>query len=243
MTRYYFTQTALPALKLGEVPEISFHDLMNLLYDNLTKEDWDQVQVICRWIDVQNIASLCLGRPLDIRGNLTAVTLPEAIAEQAGLPDYVLEVTGRYEGEELLHHHGEIVAHFFQAEIEKARGFLRQYLQFEREWRLVLLAFRARLEGRDLALELQYEDPGDELVHHIVAGRDMKTFEPPDEYLELVPLFKKWAEDPMALYQALAEYRWRQVDGMLEGDVFLLRNLLGYVVKHMIAQDWIRGVS
>ncbi|MGD9685314.1 MAG: DUF2764 family protein, partial [Candidatus Obscuribacterales bacterium] len=165
MRHYYFVQPALPALQLGVVPEISFHDLMDLLYDNLAPEDFKQVQTICRWIDVQNIAALALGKPLDIRGNLSSVTLPEAIAEQAGLPDYILDVTGKYEGEELLRHHGEIAARFFQVEIGRAEGFLKEYLEFERQWRLILLALRAK--GRDVRQELQYEDPSDRLVQQI----------------------------------------------------------------------------
>jgi len=69
--QYYFVAAALPPLSLGAKPELSFHELRDLLTLNLTKDDLTKVTHLLRLIDLSNIRSFWLGNPLDERGNVS----------------------------------------------------------------------------------------------------------------------------------------------------------------------------
>jgi hypothetical protein len=131
-----------------------------------------------------------------------------------------------------------LLAWFFNHEIPKRKGFLRAYLTFEREWRLVLLALRAKQLGRDVAKELQFEDPTDPLVAHILAQKDSETYDPPLEYVELKELIASCYADPWAEHRAFAEYRFRKIDEIAEkGELFAIDQVLRYMAQLMIIED------
>lgn len=239
MAMYYFLATALPALQLGIPPEIDFYEFQNLLVDNLSEEDYAKSQVIRRFYDIQNIRSFWKGEPLDPWGNLVEVELEEALLEHNHLPQYVFEFLEHYTTlESRLHNFPELVTTYFRAENLLTTGFLKNYLLFEREWRLVLAGFRAKQLGRDLLVEMQFEDPDDDFVAQIIAQKDSKDYIPPDQYLELKPLFETYKDDPLALHQALCEYRFKMIEEMLGVDVFSIDFILGYMAQLIIIEKW-----
>lgn len=240
MTNYYFVATALPPLQLGVPPEITFEEFDNLLKDNLTAEDYAKTQVVRRFYDIQNIRAFWKKEGLDPRGNLNELTLEEALLTREGFPDYVYDFLDAYETiEDKLHNFPRLVAMFFQYESEEAEGFLREYLNFEREWRLVLTGFRAKQLGRDLSAELQFEDPQDDFVAQILAQKDAKVFLPPDGYEDLQPLFEEHGASPLELYQALCEYRFYKIESLLGIDLFSIDVILGYMAQLITVEKWI----
>ncbi|MBA3957628.1 MAG: DUF2764 family protein [Parachlamydiaceae bacterium] len=236
---YYFVATALPPLQIGVPPEISFEEFETLLQDNLTANDDDKTEVIRRFYDIQNIRAFWKNESLDPRGGLNEIELETALLDQAGFPTYVFDFLNRYDStKSRLEHFPELVSTYFTAEQKHATGFLQDYLRFEREWRLVFTAFRAKQLGRDLTKELQYEDPDEDLVAQILAQKDSKTFIPPNGFQELQPLFEEHSDDPLALYKALCEYRFSKVEEMLDIDLFSIDRLLGYMVQLIIVEKW-----
>lgn len=239
MSKHYFVAAALPAVILGRPPEISFSDFMTLLRENFSSEEMRCVEAIRSLIDIYNIAAFLKGQSLDPRGSVTQLDIEEALSTQAGLSDYILEFFQSHgELEEQLRAHGELVVRYFQVEIPKARGFLREYLKFEREWRLVMIGFRAAKLGREIARELQWEDPADPLVAHLLAQQHAKSFEPPEEYERLKRIFESHQDDPWDLQMALERYRFERVSEMIELETFSLDYVLGYMVQLMIAEKW-----
>jgi hypothetical protein len=240
MGNYYFLATALPPLEMGTAPEMPFSYLQELMRTGLNGRDLEQVAVIRRFYDLQNIRALWKHEPCDLRGNFDQAELQEMLVGREGLPDYVDDFTTRYESTaDRLRYFPALLATFFKKEIGQAHGFLKQYLTFEYEWRLVLTGFRAKQLGRDIAVELQFEDPNEDLVAQLLAQKDAKTYIPPDRYQELLPLFEEHHKAPLELYQALCEYRFHKIDEMLGVDLFSIDRILGYMAQLITVEKWL----
>lgn len=239
MENYYYVATALPPLQFGVTPEMTFADFCHLLEDNLDKEDYLKTVVLRRYYDIENIRAFWKKQPLDPRGNYNEVDLESAILSHEGLPEYVYDFLDKYDSKERrLEYFPELIVSYFQNEIKKAKGFLKRYLEFEREWRLVFTAFRAKQLGRDINVELQFEDPYDDFVAQILAQKDAKSFVPPNGYQELAAIFEEHANDPLALHKALGAYRFYHIEDMLGIDMFTIDRILGYMAELITLEKW-----
>lgn len=248
MRNYYFVASLLPPLRIGNPSDISFSDFMFACEVNLHKDDLHKVHVLRRYYDLQNLRILLgksqveedIDRELDYRGNLDENSLEEAIMAQAGFPQYVYDFLDKYEEQkDRLAYFPALIAEYYSYEAAKAGGFLQSYLTFEREWRLVLAGFRAKKMGRDLSAELQFENTDDDLVRQMLAQRDAETFEPPDRFRDLKELFVEYADDPLALHQALCEYRFAKIEEMLGTDMFSIDRILGYMAQLIMVLKWL----
>ncbi len=239
-TNYYFLGSLLPDLQIGIPPEIDFNELTFLFSTNLEKSDFEKVRVIRRYYDIQNIRSFWRKEPLSYRGNHDSVALEDALLTQSALPGYVFEFMQKYDStKDRLHHFAFLLASYFKTEIEHADGFLFDYLTFQRELRLVLTALRSKKLGRDIMVELQYEDIDDELVRQIIAQRDAKDYDPPEHFSELKPLFDEHSEQPLELHKALVEFQFQKVDELLGIDFFTINRILAYMVKLIFVEKWL----
>lgn len=239
MTQYYFVSTSLPELQVGYPSELTFSDMVNLMEVNLKTDDLLLTQVVRRYYDIQNIRSLMMEEEIDPRGNFNAKELEDAIATSTGLPEYVYDYLEQYDGtENRLRHFSSLISAYFKEEIQRATGFLEQYLTFEKEWRLVLTGFRAKQLGRNVAEELQFEDPDDDVVAQILAQKDAKYYEPPTQYEDLKVLFEQHKSDPLDLYQALCEYRFEKLNSWIEVEAFSIDRILGYLAQLVIVEKW-----
>lgn len=238
MRNYYFVVPSLPPLVLHERPEITFDELMARLEINLNKQDLEKTKVLRRFVDIYNIRALLMEEPVDPRGNLNEKELDEALLVHAVLPDYVFDFLDQFEKvSDKIRNFSGLLARFFNEEIPKQQGFLRNYLLFEREWRLVLLALRAKQLNRDVAKELQFEDPTDPIVAQILAQKDSEIYEPTSEYADLKELMISSHADPWVEHQAFAEYRFRKIAELAESKLFTIDQILCYIVQLMIIED------
>lgn len=240
MARYYFVGTMLPSLSFDSPPEISLEQLEILLRDNLTKRDYEKGLMLRHYYDILNLRAFWQEKEFDPRGELNPYDMGEALINRACLPDYVFEFIEYYpKMEDRLHHFPLLLARFFQSAGKIKDPFLHEYLNFERELRLVTTAFRAKKLGRDLSVEFQYEDPEEELIGQLLAEQESKVFEPPEKYKELKGIFEKWGDHPMALQKALDQYRFEKVEGLVDmADTFSMERILAYLVQYMIVEKW-----
>lgn len=237
---YYFLSAALPDIQIGYPPDLTFNAFDFVLRMNLSEEDYAKTIVMRRYYDIQNIRSFWMDKELDDRGYYNVNDLEESLLTRMGLPEYVFEFLERYEHlEERLHNFSALFAAYFRHEIPKAEGFLREYLIFEREWRLVLTGFRAKKLGRDITQELQFEDPYDEIVAQILAQKDAKAYEPPTRYSDLKALFEEHYNAPLEIHQALCEYRFNKIEAMYGIDVFTISRILAYMAQLIIVEKWL----
>ncbi len=239
MTNYYFLAASLPPLTFGQKPEITFAELKERLAQNLSQEDRKKAELFLRFIDLQNIRSLLQEEPIDMRGNLDEKELDEALLVRNILPEYVFDFLGQFDNlADQLHNFHGLLAHFFQEEAKEQKGFVKAYLQFEKEWRLVLLALRAKDLGKDLVKELQFEDFSDPLVMHMLAQKDATTYEPPEEWQELKELMRTTQLDPWQRYKAFAAWRFHKIEEMVGEPLFSIDWILAYMVQLILIEDW-----
>ncbi|MBT3394435.1 MAG: DUF2764 family protein [Waddliaceae bacterium] len=239
MSNYYFSSSALPAIEVGVKPTISFLEVKGLLKLNISARDYQKSVIVRRLIDIENLRALWKGESFDHRGNYTAKQLEEVLVTQEGLAEYVFDFLDKYTTtEERLKNFAALMSNFFTEEIAKSEGFLKKYLIFEREWRLVLLGFRAKALGRDVIAELQYEDPDDDIIAQIIAQKDAKSYEPPDGYEDFKSVFYEKYEDPIRLHKEVCVYRFNRIEEMLFGQRFSISRIIGYMVQLIIVERW-----
>ncbi len=240
MFGYPFLATLLPPLRIGDPPEMSFKELEFFLEQNLSAEDRKKVRIIRRYYGIQNLRAIWMGTPIDLHGNYDANQLEEAVLTGVGFPKYIYRFLEQHETtEDRLKYFPELERHYFVEEISHAKGFLKDYLKMERELKLVFTGFRAKRLKRDLAQELQFEDPEDELVGQIMAFRDTEQFEPPPGYSDLKRIFDVHRDDPLGLHQALCQYRFNRVEEMVGLHPMSIDYILAYVVQLILVEKWL----
>lgn len=238
MANYYYLTSTFPRIEVGAPPELNLSELWTLFSENLQERDWEPVRLIRRYWDIQNLRLLWLNEELDPVGNYSEMELEEALLTES-LPQYVCDFDSRYsEIEEKLAHFPALITQFFQEEVPEKEGFLKSYLSFEREWRLVMIGFRSKKLGRNLAHELRYEDASDDVVAQLMAQKDAKTYEPPYGYEDLRSLFESRQDQPLALHRAVSEYRFNKVRELYEGSLFSMDRVLGFLVQLIIVEKW-----
>jgi len=239
MNNYYFVAPSLPSLMLGDTPEISFEELSYRLELNLSKKDLKKFETLRRMIDLQNIRSLYAHTPLDKRGNLSEKELDEALLVEADLPEYVFDFLGQFEeADEKLSHYFGLLSRYYAEEIESETGFLKDLLILQREMRLVLAAIRAKKLKRDITQELQFEEFSEPMVAHILAQRDMDTYEPPLDYQDLMQNLHACGDDPWEQYRTVIGYEFDRIEEMTGYPLFTLDWILGYAARLLLVERW-----
>ena len=237
MKNHYFLAPSLPALNVDEKPDITFKELMERLSLNLKKDELEKVAVLRRLSDLYNIRALYLKQPLDWQGNLNEKELDEALLLQADLPDYVFEFLNQFEGtQDKVRHFFGLISRYYSEEIATHKGFLKDLLILQREMRLVLAALRAKKAKRDIVKELQFEDFTDPIVAHILAQKDMDTYDPPYEYLDLKARIEACDDDPWLLNRAVLLYEYEKIEERAGYPLFSLNWILGYVARFMLIE-------
>ncbi len=237
---YYFLASSLPSIRLGDPLELSFYEFNFLLRANLHPFDKKSNETLRRFYDIQNLRFLWMNQELDQYGNLNQGELEEAVVSGIGIPDYVYDFAERYdEREDRLKNYPQLMADYFSNEIAGSSGFVKHYLTFERDLRLVFAALRTKRLNRDIMKEFQFEDPNDEMVSHIIAQKDSKTYEPPSRYEHFKVLYEANAENPTQLYRVLAELQFETIEGMLGVDMFSIDRINGYMIQLIIAEKWL----
>lgn len=237
MANYYYLAASLPPLTLGEKPDISFDELASRLKINLSKRDYKKSEVIRRLIDLGNIRCLLTEDAIDPRGNLTEKELDEALLVKADLPPYAFDFLERFEtAAEKLRFFPGLLATYFNEEGVKQKGFLKDYLQFERAWRLVLLAIRAKQLGRDIEKELAFEDPKEPLISDILAQKGEISYTPFVEYADLKEKFLSCGKDPWEQYRVVTEWRMSHIEEIVQQPLFSIDWILSYIARLLIVE-------
>lgn len=239
MANYYFLAATLPPLQLGEKVDFSFKELAQLLEVNLYDRDLEKACIFRRMIDLGNIRALFQEESIDPRGNLNEKELDEALLFKDGMPDYVFDFLDQFETTpEKLRHFSGLFSAYFSNEVEDQSGFIKDYLTFEREWRLVMMAIRAKQLKRDITRELQFEDFNDPLVAQILAQRDANEYDPPSEYVDLKEKFLACGPDPWQQYKTVAEWRFQRIGDLVDQPFFSIDWILAYMAQLLIVEQW-----
>ncbi len=239
MGNYYYLAASLPPLEFPLVPDVTVVSLESALELNLSKKDREKVEKLRLFVDLTNIRLFLQEEEIDPRGSLKEKDLEEALLSETMLPEYVFDFLKEHETlAEKLKAFPCLLAKFFQEEIPQQTGFLREFFEFERQWRLVVLALRAKKLHRDFAQELQFEDLHDPFVMQILAQKDAETYEPPLEYQDLSEVLHACGPDPWQQNKSLAAYRFMKIQEMMSTSPFSMEWILAYLAQLMIIEHW-----
>ena len=180
MKQYFYLSTSLPPLLFDQPPAIDFETLVQTFDLELAPKDLEKVNAIRRYYDLKNVLHRLDQEPLEPYGTMGPAELEEAMSDQVQLPEYLFEFLKKYDDEvEIRRHFSEVFVTFFKEMCESSSGFLREFFEFERQTRLVLMTARAIKMGRDVGELLQFEDLGDDFVSWLIVQKDAKRFEYP----------------------------------------------------------------
>lgn len=244
MSEYYFIVSLLPELEIGHVPALGMEELKELLCTNLEPHDRVKCWQLLRQVDVENFRAFWAKEPLDSRGNLKQEQMEEVLnsrcwSETEEFPDYLIDYLDKYpEDADKIAHFQDLLVLYFADEIEKNTDFLREYFAFQREWQLVLVGFRAKKVGKDIAVELQHADSSDPIVAQILAQKDAAEYEPPFEYKELRPIFEEHSQSPLELHKALVEYQFHEIVERWGVALFSVDRILNYMARLLLVERW-----
>lgn len=220
MEQYYFIHSALPELKIGHLPDISFLELMQLFYDNLSTSDISKTHSLLRIIDLTNVYYYLTGQPLDSRGILTPLEIEESLIEGNGFPDYLISFLTEYtERGERVEHFSEVYLDYFQAESVNSSGFVRKYMEFEMNLRLYLALNRAK------NLNKEYKSPisNDEIAY--------------DQFEDLKISLLQVKGSPLEEYQIIQQYRINFLEETSGTTAFGIDGLLAYMMQLLVIED------
>ena len=244
MTEYFFLASLLPQLEIGHVPGLGYTELHSLLDVNLTWTDKKVVKQFLRQIDFENIRAYWADEAIDPRGSVNRDEIEQSLLDYAWpsdepFPYFFIDFLQKYHSnEERLAHFQILLSAFYDEMVEQSEGFLKNYFEFQKQWRLVIMGFRAKQLGRDLAVELQYEEVSEPFVAQILAQKDAKEYEPPFEYKDLKPVFEAHKENPIELHKALYEYQFNHMIELWGGQLFTIDRILNYMARLIIVERW-----
>lgn len=220
MGQYYFIHSALPELKIGYLPGISFSELMQLFYDNLSALDISKVHSLLRIIDLTNVYYYLADQPLDSRGLWAPSEIEESLIELTRFPDYLISFLTRYtEDGERMQHFSEVYLDYFQVESVNSSRFVRKYIEFERNLRLYLAMNRAKKLGRE---------------HISPISDDENTY---DQFADLEISLLQVKGSPLEEYEIIQQYRINFLKDMSIVKAFGIDGLLAYMMQLLIIED------
>lgn len=241
MSNFYYLATALPALKIGERPDITFEEFEQMLKDNLSPGDYKQVTEYRRFYDIQNMRAIAKNEEFDPHGNFNIAELEDELVQQDNLPGFVKKYLEKYsDKKDKLDHFPELLAAYFRDENGVSSGLLKKYLEFERKLRLVMVGFRAKKIGRNVLKELQYEDPDEDIIAQIIAQKDASEFEPPEGFEAMRAILEEYQDRPLELHQALVQLRFEKVQELMGLKTFNLDYIIGYLIQLSMVEKWLQ---
>ncbi len=245
MREYYFLASLFPSLEIGHIPTLGFAELQEFLSTNLHPNDFEQVTLVRRQIDMENLLCVWLEQPLDPHGLLTKEQWLYALEtqqwdEEHPFPLYFSDFLREHPTTERRIKAFSLLMSAFLSDNGDHRGeFLTEYFVFQKQFRLVLIGFRAKQLGKDLRAELQFEEGSDPLVAEILAQKDAKEFVPPFEFKELQTIFAMSPTEPLAFHKALLRYQFNTIVERWGGDLFSIDRILNYMLRLILVERWL----
>jgi len=237
--RHYFLFTSLPPLDLYTKPDIGYSLLLESYLMNLSGKEKKQLAVIQLFVDLTNIYSHLTEGKWNSKGTLSQGELKEALDKGEIFPQYVFDFFDEYEDlEDQKKFFSKVLIHFFREHWEKQQGFLREFIHFERNLRLILIAYRSKKSHVDLLNELQFEDFAEPLVMDILARKDAAHYDFPFEFRDLKFAIDQAGPNPLKQQFAILKYRFGHYAHFVEEHPFSLDSLLAYFVQYIILDDY-----
>jgi hypothetical protein len=241
MTFYYLASSLTP-IEFGDLADYGFLDLLEKFDLSITRHDRKSFRVLRLFYDLENLKKtfIVTSAPieLDPRGNLSKKELQEALEHRTFFSDYVFDFLDLFtSSKERIDNFSKLLSDYFKYEAEQSTGFLKAYLTFERDYRLILTAFRAKKLKKSLEKEFSFELSKDPIVESVLNQKDSPYFEAPAGYEDLQEMLLLVKDKPLNQYRHLAEYRFKKMREMVQDKPFTIDYLMSYAMRICILED------
>ncbi len=236
----YFAIASLPKLEFDAKPDTTTVAVIEIFEMNLSGKALEQLKVLRRWIDLRNLSRVLHHHTyFDYRGNESKSTLKECLESQQDLPQYFFDFLSKFDTEESQKKNfSYLIADYFRYERKKATGLLKEFLQFENEWRIILASYMTKKSGRNLGDVLRFEDMNDPIIQIALVQKDSPgQFVFPFEYSRLELLLKEAGSNPTKQMLAIAKYRFDFYAEMQYDFPFTLRRAFAYLMQLMQLEE------
>lgn len=221
MGQYYFIHSALPELKLGCPTRITFQEIVQLFYDNLSSYDLMVLRSLLTIIDLTNVYYYFTNQPLDPRGKLSLSEIEESLLTFAHFPPYFITYLEKYtETNARIQNFSEVYVDYFQQESVNSSEFMRNYLKFEMNLRLYLAKMRSTRFGKEYSISTLQEE-----------------YTVLDQFHELERDLLQVVGNPLKEYQIIQKYRFDVLQNMTDSHSFNADGLFAYIMEYLIVED------
>lgn len=242
MMQYYFLSILLGHLTLDQEPEVSFKELRQLGLVNLSPGDLEQFKVFLTWLDLNNLAALWAGQGMGPTGNWTKEELLDMQKLPLTAPGFLEEFLRKYSTEkERVRHFDQLLLGYFSYAYERARGFLKEYLQYEQVLRLMIAAKRAEKIKRSFEEELVFLDQIDpwQAELYSLAHEEPDILGIADEMQEALDLYQEDFQSPLELFKQLLLLRFDKIDQLRQTySPFSIDAIIAYAAQLEIVNRW-----
>lgn len=242
MTQYYFLSILLGHLTLDQEPEVTFKELRQLGFINLSSADLEQFKVFLTWIDLNNLAALWSGQGMGPTGNWTKEELLDMQKLPLAAPAFLEEFLKKYSDEkERVLHFDQLLLGYFSYAYERAKGFLKEYLQYEQVLRLMIAARRAEKIKRSFEEELVTLDQIDpwQAELYSLAHEEPDILGIADEMQEALDLYQGDFQSPLELFKQLLLLRFDKIDKLRQTySPFSIDAIIAYAAQLEIVNRW-----
>lgn len=243
---YVYVLGAAPPLTFGEKPECSSKEYASLLKSNLSKRQLKKIDVIKKWIDLNNLYLFLLNKGFDHnfdkRGNLSQNFLEHFEENVFDLPEYVqMFLQTHTEEDKRIQEFPTLFSTYYTKEAKKNLGFISHMLNFEHNLRIVLTGFRAKKYHKDIGKEFAFEDPDNPFVQHVLQQKQTKgDFQFPYEFQDLEKPLKESSLNPLQLLTVVSQYRFDFYGECMHKKPLSFEATVAYLLRLWVLEDYYR---
>lgn len=239
---YFYLVSSLPEMVLDQSrAPFSMADFVAELEESLEPQDFEQVRLLLRPHDNRNLWRLLQQdtEDWDPLGEFTEKAMQDALQSDSDLPAYMHRFYQAYQNEQPINPEqswmNQLTGLYYEAALKETKGFLHDWLVFERDLRNLLSAWNIR--HYKLSAEGQFIGP-EESTDALKKSR-ARDFGLGSRHPYLSKLLNQLERDDlMAREKAIDRVQWDYIDEQLTLRYFTIEVVLGYLLQLRMLQRW-----
>lgn len=230
---YYFLASMITKLHLESRLTITFTDFKNLLEQNLSSRDKNEMTEVLRVFDMENLRLFLRKLSITSYGNWSQADLEQLLVFPSGVEYWLEEALDQVKSSP----HADIDDFHVQFFENKTGSKSPSSRVLERIWIMQWVSgyFRAKIMGR---LSSFYKEPGSSHPRIEALLADLESSNLDAEYQKFKSIFDHDAKDIEILSRHALEWQLQFLEEEFEADTFSLERILAHLVQLAYIERW-----
>lgn len=238
----YFLINYLPEIKELSETGVSSVELITLFEKMIPHVYVEQFSPVREWIDLLNLSRHWAGETLLSGGLISREEFSQAASSGEGFFIDLKTIFGdSLMGDEKWLAYPRLLSLFYRHQIERGRGFVRNFFAYDWTLWVTLIAYRSLEKNLEVSRQLFFEDPLDPVIQQLIKQNDIRFFEFPEGLEGIDYELTVAAGDPAAEMRMLFELRCHYCEQVLEEDPYSYSALLAYGVETILLEHFHEG--